>query len=319
VIAGFLGPAVGNPIAGPPFFPGSRIVIQPLLIAIDLDGTLVRRDGSLSPANRDALHKAHDSGAKIVLCTGRALPETRPVLEKIGLDLDAVITAGGAMISDARSGETLHSTAIPDPVCHDAVAWFVENEYCVIWLHDGRRHDNDGFAIAGPRRHTAVDYWLSRTACTIRAVPATPAGAGSALRLTIIDDDGPLRALAPRFAARFDGRMSHNVIHVRSYDFTVLECFDATVNKWTAIQKLCAGWNLPESHTAAIGDDVNDIPMLRHAGVGLAVENATAEVQAVASRCVRRGDEDGVAEAINWLLGAEGSQQHLWLRTHESK
>ena len=77
------------------------------LLAIDLDGTLLDSSHRVPPENRAALHAAHAAGIRIVLCTGRSFPETRPVLDEIGLDLDATVTVFGAVLTDVRTGRTL--------------------------------------------------------------------------------------------------------------------------------------------------------------------------------------------------------------------
>jgi hydroxymethylpyrimidine pyrophosphatase-like HAD family hydrolase len=82
----------------------------------------------------------------------------------------------------------------------------------------------------------------------------------------------------------------------------LLEVFGRGVNKWTAIESLCASYGLDPAETAAIGDGLNDLEMVRHAGLGIAMENADPRIAAVAKARVGHHDRDGWAEVAE-LIG----------------
>jgi len=274
------------------------------LVAIDLDGTLLDSAHRLPPRNRAALHAAHRAGLKIVLCTGRSFTETRAILDEIGLDLDATVTVGGALLSEAASGRTLERTPIAPAIARESASWFGRLGYPVIWLYDASEAGFDGYLIAGPRRHRALARWLDTTPCQVRPIGELPDDGRAPLRLTVVDDTATLERVARGFRRAFDGHMTCNVIRVPTCGFTVLEAFDATVSKWSGIAKLCQRWGLDPRRTVAIGDDVNDLPMLRQAGLGISVANAHPQVRRAARRVVASNDECGVAELIDELLEA---------------
>lgn len=272
------------------------------LLAIDLDGTLLDSRHELPPRNRDALHAAHQTGMKIVLCTGRCFTETRPILGEIGLDLDATVTVGGALLSEVATGETIDRTTIGLDVAVEAARWLLGRGYTVLWLRDASQAGFDGYLIDAERRHPVIDYWLDITPCCVRQVDALPDDGEPPLRLNVVDDIEVLDGVSAEFQHAFDRRMTHNVIRVPTYGFTVLEAFDTVVNKWYGIEKLCRRWSIDPRRTVAIGDDVNDLAMIRGAGLGAAVENAKPTVKAAAERIVASNDECGVAELIQHLL-----------------
>jgi hydroxymethylpyrimidine pyrophosphatase-like HAD family hydrolase len=74
------------------------------------------------------------------------------------------------------------------------------------------------------------------------------------------------------------------------------------VTKWSAIQRLAKSWGIEDSEICAVGDDVNDLQMIRAAGLGVAMGNAQPAVKAVADRIAPTHDEDGLAEVVGWLL-----------------
>lgn len=272
------------------------------LLAIDLDGTLLDSQQRLSTANRAALHRAHEAGLRIVICTGRSFTETRPVLTDLGLDLDAAVSVFGAIITEVATGRTLHRAPIPLPVAREATDWFQRNGYPVFWLTDADEVGFDGYLIDGPRRHAAVDRWLALSPCRVEQVDVPPIDAAAPVRLSIIDDDTVLPDVSARLHAAFDGRLTHNVLHAPPYRLSLIEAFAPQVNKWYAIQWLCERWKIDPQRTAAVGDDVNDIQMIRNAGLGVAMGNAASPVKAVADEITATNDAAGVAVVIDRLL-----------------
>lgn len=273
------------------------------LLAIDLDGTLLDARGRLPEVNRAALHRAHEAGLRLVLCTGRSLTETRGVLDQIGLDLDASVTAGGAIVTDLATGRTIERTAFAPELALEATAWLRQRGHTVLWLLDADEAGFDGYVVAGRQRHPAIDQWLAKSPVRMRPADDAPAATPAPVRVTIIDEIGTLEALGAEFGRAFAGRANYNVICVRSYGFTVIEAFAHPVDKWLGIAHLCRRWGIDPRQTAAIGDDVNDIPMLRRAGLGVAVANAGEDVRRHARLQVGSNVEGGVAELIEWLLG----------------
>jgi hypothetical protein len=272
------------------------------LLAIDLDGTLLDSQHGLPPRTRAALHAAHERGLKIVLCTGRSFTETRPILDDIGLDLDATITVGGALLTDIARGETIASTAIAPALAQESTQWFLQRGYVVLWLGDASVAGFDGYVIDGPRRHPAIDRWIETTPCQMRCVVATPADDQAPLRITVVDDIDVLDDVSTAFQRVFERRLTYNVINVPMYGFTVLEAFAASVDKWVGITQLCQRWGIDPRQTVAIGDDVNDLPMIRNAGLGAAVANAKPAVKSAARQVVASNEQCGVAELIEKLL-----------------
>lgn len=274
------------------------------LIAIDLDGTLLDSSHRVSVRNRGALHRAHAAGMRVVLCTGRNLTETRPILDEVGLDWDAVVTVGGALVYDLRTREAIRRSFIADDTARRFAGWLGALGYPVLWLADALECGHDGYLVDGPRWHVAYDRWIERSPCRVTRVAALPPDAAAALRISIIDDDPQLAGVDAELRTRFQGALTHNLLRAPAYELTVVEAFAPHVSKWYGIARLCEYWNLDPRRTVAIGDDVNDLAMLRAAGLGVAMGNARPDVQAAARRVVATNDDDGVAQLIDELLPA---------------
>lgn len=272
------------------------------LLAIDVDGTLLNSQNVIPPQNRDALHRAHAAGLKVVLCTGRCYLEARPVLDQLGLDLDAAITTGGSVVCDARDGRVLDRAAIPIDLARELSRWYLSMGYSLTWVIDDGVADCNAYLFDGERRHPGLTRWLEWSTCSVREIASVEDAVEAPLRISLIEEETLLSELSPLLAQRFDGRLCHNLIRAPAYRLNVIEAFAGHVSKWRGIEWLCRRWEIDPAHTVAIGDDVNDLAMLRGAGLGVAMGNASDRVKAVADRVTCGHDECGVALLIDELL-----------------
>ena len=93
----------------------------------------------------------------------------------------------------------------------------------------------------------------------------------------------------------------HTIRSPRYRDY-LCEIAPAGVTKWSAVLEMARGWGIGPDSVCAVGDDLNDVPMVAGAGLGIAMGNAVAEVCAVADRIVGRHDDDGLVDVANLLL-----------------
>lgn len=280
------------------------------LLAVDLDGTLLDPQGRISARNRSSLHRAHQEGLQVVLCTGRTLPETLPVLAELGLDLDAVVTCSGAMISDPRSQETLDRVDMIPDFARRMCSWFLQRGATPLWFCDRQSAGHDGFVIRGERRHPAVDAWCARTVCRVQERSSAPGDGTTAVRISIIDEQETLAGLHLELEREWSSRASYNLIRLPAHQISVIETFAAGVDKWRAVEALCKRWDIDPRMTLAIGDDMNDLSMLRNAGIGVAMANAAPAVLASANARTGSNAEDGVAVFVERLLDDSAAARH---------
>ncbi len=100
----------------------------------------------------------------------------------------------------------------------------------------------------------------------------------------------------------FNGQLSTHVLRSPRYRGYLAEIMPADVSKWTAIRRLAHCWNIDESEICAVGDDVNDLDMIRAAGLGIAMGNAVAEVKTAADRIAPTHDEEGLVQVVEWII-----------------
>jgi hydroxymethylpyrimidine pyrophosphatase-like HAD family hydrolase len=98
------------------------------------------------------------------------------------------------------------------------------------------------------------------------------------------------------------GRLSTHVLRSPRYRGFLAEITPSGISKWSAVRWLAESWGLDETSICAVGDDVNDIAMIRAAGLGVAMGNALPEVKAAADRVAPTHDESGLVQVVEWLL-----------------
>jgi Cof subfamily protein (haloacid dehalogenase superfamily) len=276
------------------------------LLAVDVDGTLLDSSSELPAANREALHRAHEAGLVICICTGRCFSETRPVIERIGLDLDVAACVFGSLLCDARTGRTLHRWPVARRMAMRLIEFLRLRGHPVLVLQDADEAGLDYYVVAGTRTAAAYDRWLELAPTVARRVDEWPADAPEPLRIAIIDDPDGIEACRVEMVGEFSStEVKVTTIFAPNYGLHVLECFAPHVNKWFAVSRLARDHGIAASQVVAIGDDVNDFEMVRSAGLGVAMGNARPMIRDAGRVQTSTNDEDGVARFIDRLLAGE--------------
>jgi Cof subfamily protein (haloacid dehalogenase superfamily) len=273
------------------------------LLAVDVDGTLMNSRNELPAANREALHRAHQAGLYICICTGRSLTETTEVLDQIGLDLDAGVFVFGAVVSDLNTRRTLRRSPIARPLADRLVSFFRERDYPVLCLHDADQAGFDYLVVRGGRNIEACERWLSQTPTRIERHDHWTPGPNDPLRLSVIEEPAAAQGLLADLAAAFpNGQIKCNPIYAPNYGLHVVECFSPEVNKWHGLGALLERWSISPANVVAVGDDVNDVEMVARAGLGIAMGNAVPAVRKAAKAHAPTNDQCGLAQAIDAVL-----------------
>jgi hydroxymethylpyrimidine pyrophosphatase-like HAD family hydrolase len=102
--------------------------------------------------------------------------------------------------------------------------------------------------------------------------------------------------------AALPGRLSLHTIKSPRYRDWMCEIAPAGVTKWSGVMSVATAWGIAADEICAVGDDVNDIPMIRAAGIGVAMGNARPEVMAVADLVVGSNDGRGITDVADMVL-----------------
>jgi Cof subfamily protein (haloacid dehalogenase superfamily) len=261
------------------------------LLALDLDGTLLRSDGAISPKTVCALRAARRRGLSVLFVTARPPRRARLVSQASELSGDA-ICGNGSIVYDLKSDTVLHQERL-------------RPEHASLLVESLRRAVPDvAFAVevglrygCDPNYAILAEHAPDRVDPLMRRADAIELCRQGVTKLIVQQLAWPLPALLEMTRVFASSRAT--VTHSGS---RFVEVMAPGVSKAWALQNYCAvrGINAPE--VIAFGDMPNDLPMLRWAGCGVAVANAHPEVLAAADLVTASNDADGVALALQ-LLG----------------
>jgi Cof subfamily protein (haloacid dehalogenase superfamily) len=273
------------------------------MIAIDLDGTLLASDGSVPPRAKAAIHRALGAGLLVCFATGRNWTESKSILDTVQHHSTAVFVSG-AMVMDTKHQVTLHRTMMDPALAREACAMLEELGHSALALQDTHKSGGiDYLATAGKVANEAERVWREVTQTVVHEVPSLATWDHEhTIRIGLVAPTAEVEQALSELRQRFGERIVSHRIHVPAYGVDVMEVFDPAVNKWEGILHVARMHDVEPAEIVAIGDDVNDLPMLRSAGLGVAMGNAREEVKAVAARVIGRNDEDGLAIFLEELV-----------------
>jgi HAD superfamily hydrolase (TIGR01484 family) len=258
----------------------------PALVATDLDGTIVREDGTISDRTVAAFARVEAAGARFVLVTGRPPRVMRSVAAKFG-HRGTAICANGALAYDMRAHSITTSRLIPPAVLAAAAALraAVPGIGIAVEYPDGRGADERFLAISWE-----VNDAIPRPGD--EALFARPASKLLGRHLGHSCDDLLARALPA-----IGGLVSVSHSNGRG----LIEASALGITKATAVAELAARHGISRESVIAFGDMPNDLPLLTWAGHSCAVANAHPDVLAAATHVIGSNDDDGVAEYLEKL------------------
>ena len=265
------------------------------LVVIDLDGTLVDEKGKIADEDRAAVARLNANFVKVSLCTGRILNTTLPYIKELNLATPHIMF-DGALIFSPIAHATLSSIVLPPQTVKDAVEYCRANDiYLELYSRDFFFAERENWSDEIHRKFFRVDptfvnfdgIWDREKILKAEMVVGSPEDAQK----------------AKKFADNFDDRVNYSIAHTPAYpEVEFLNIVNPEVSKGTALRRLTDEIGVHPSEVIAIGDGLNDIPLLQQAGNAVAMGNAPDEVKAVCQYTTADVDHHGVADAINYFF-----------------
>lgn len=264
---------------------------SPLLVALDVDGTIVHEDNTLSPSVYEAVNEAHAAGHEIVIATGRSFPGTFEICERLDIRPDLLVCANGALIMrhtrpefrDERAYEIdFVETFDADPVLNIIRQRLPEGQFMVENAQGLRRftHDTFGWDVSHGEQVAFEDLAVEPA---MRVVVMSPTHATEEF-LEIVEEMG---------------------LHQVSYNVGFTSWLDIApegVNKATGLARVVAELGQHRTRVFSAGDGRNDIEMLEWTvdggGIAVAMGQAPPIVTDAASHRTGTVAEDGLVDAL---------------------
>lgn len=265
------------------------------VLAVDFDGTLLRSDRTVSVETINALKRYKDCGGKVVLCTGRIFNSIKPEAEKLGLSGEIYCYQGSALY-DIESGARRAHIPVPPKHVKDICTFFEDKDiyfqtyvddviFCKKFTEEGNYYYEN--FCKGARFATNVPlstYFEKHPDC-------------KATKILAIVDDERIEGLIEEILDKF----GHVVTAFRS-EKGFLEVISSRSGKGNALLTYCKQCGVDVKDAVAIGDSMNDIPMIKNAGLGIAMGNARDAIKEVADYVCDTNDNDGVAKVIDMII-----------------
>ncbi|MGP9694768.1 HAD family hydrolase [Brachybacterium sp. AOP25-B2-12] len=259
-----------------------------LVVALDVDGTLVHHDGTMTPRVHDALQKVADTH-HVVIATGRSVGATLPIVRAAGVRRGHAVCSNGAVLLEIDPGET-------DGFRVAEVRSFRPGE-ALRTLREAAPRASYAVEMPDGTFYSTGDF--QDNSFGVRATPMAFEDLAQldAVRVVVHDPD-----LSPQEFSRI---VSEAGVHGVEYAIGWTAWLDMAapgVSKATGLQSVCERLGIPESDSVAVGDGFNDTEMLRWAGVGVAMGQAPEGVGEAADVRTAGVVEDGAGLVLETLL-----------------
>ena len=284
-------------------------------VAIDIDGTLLNSRGQLSTRTKEAIRRVTKNGVKVVLTSGRVTFSTKKIAEELNADR-YMICDNGASIYDRFEEKVLFEAHIDKETVLNILDTCVENNIYYMVFTTSK-------IIVKDLKHMALAFYKQRHHCKDEATGISEIIYGGReyietldehfTRIIVCDQDRAIYNSIVNKLKNYDTVDLMAAPHVSTkkivedgkeifLSYSYAELLPKNTNKWTAIENLIDQLNIKPTEVIAIGDNFNDVDMIKNAGLGVAMNNGSPVAKEVASVIAPSNDRDGVAVVLEQYI-----------------
>lgn len=262
------------------------------MIVLDLDDTLLRNDGTISPRNKQALMSAQEAGVKVVLASGRPTYAMTTLADELELERfgSYILSFNGAKIINWKTQEEAFSSTLTPQMAHELHGMSLQEGVSAL------TYVGDEIVAESVTEYTLVESEI--TGMKINEVPSfVEAVQVPVVKVLMVADPERLVIVEDKLKAKMAGKL--NVMRSKPF---FLEFTEDGVNKGTSLNHLIQQLGIERSEVIAMGDGYNDIAMLEFAGLGVAMGNAPEEIKELADYVTDTNMNDGVAQVVEAFI-----------------
>jgi len=275
------------------------------LLALDIDGTLLNSQFTISEADLSALRRAREAGIEVVLVTGRRHDFAFPIAQQLGFDL-WLISSNGA-ITRSLQGETFYRDMLPARICRQLCQAMVDFRGNTVLTFD---KPGKGSIVLEHMNEleNSIRRWLEKNMQYIEfVVPVEDSLVIDPVQAMFC---GPIARMHQALAALQGCHLVEDITILRTEypirDLSIVDILNKDCSKGHALERWAAHRGIPREQVMAIGDNYNDIEMLAFAGYPVIMGNASEDLRSRGWKLTRSNDQNGVAAALEPVLaGAE--------------
>lgn len=282
------------------------------LIVSDMDGTLLNEKMKVSETNAKAIKTAMKKGIHFMVATGRGFTEAQPLLEEVGINC-SFITLNGAQVYN-EEGSVIQNIGIDKQSVHEIVAEIKKrNLYCEMTTSNGIYSDNKAKRIES----VASLLFETNPDTTYKMAVVLAAARLEIMNINYVEDyeqlvhDDSIEVLKI-IAFSDDGRKvlgplteeleKSGELAITASFVNNIEINNINAQKGIALEAAAKKLNIPLENIMTLGDNFNDVSMLKVAGYSFAMENAEEEVKTYARYITTSNNNDGIAHALTLAL-----------------
>ena len=261
------------------------------MLAIDLDGTLLTPmpHKHITPRTHDVLCQTAQSGVAIVIATGQTVQVLRAICGDLPLSAPQIIE-NGALVVDLQRGAVLHEKLIPSE--HILPTLDILRTFGLY-----RAYHTYERVYVDTNTPRARNWYRPPVPPVVEIEDVASLYPRKCIKVAGIGEESTLREKRRELERIFAGKL-----YVTQSSFDLLEFLHPAVSKVNALKAIATDLGIAPAEIVAIGDNHNDIGMIRYAGLGIAMGNAHDEVKAAADLVTLSNAEEGVAVVIEKLI-----------------
>ena len=264
---------------------------RPAALFLDIDGTILRSDHSLSPRVADAISALREAGTMVCLATGRSWEALKPFYDRLGLT-GPTVCYNGAFLVAGPEGDTLEEIDMDEQVARRAIAVAREKRLEIVAFRHGQlMYEADGPFIRGYHKRTGLEGHL----VNFDDYPVL-----EFTKSILIADHATLVPIK----ASLDEEFSPEQMRITFSDPTFLELMEVGVDKGMGLREVCRLRGIDVTDSVAMGDGWNDLALLEAAGDAWVMGGAPDSLRArfPENRQALSSDEDGAAIVMEAML-----------------
>ena len=272
------------------------------MVCIDMDGTLLGKDRKISEKNKEVIKRAHKKGVEIVVTTGRIYNNAAYFSHILGVK-SPVIAANGAIVREKENDKIIYEGYIPKLDCLEIIE--VLNKYKITF----QLYTTDTIYVSNILSKIGTELFMTKQIgyemLKIKYVLVKKNGDWK----KILETDNCKITKCIAFSPNIKKINAVNSELIKMNNITIcgsgkrsIEINYKNISKGNAVRALGEYYGISKNEIMCIGDNENDISMIKYAGLGVAMGNAIGELKLVADYVTDTNNEDGVAKAIEKFI-----------------
>lgn len=259
------------------------------MIAIDLDGTLLNDELTVTKDTMAAIRQSRELGVVVTIATGRMYPSAQRIALELGLDAP-MITYQGAMIKSATSGEVLRERVVPFEIAQKCIHLAAEKQMHIqVYQDDVLYSAVDNEQVKAYSKEVGVGYKVEPDLLKLAK--------NGFMKLLFIDEPEALAPVQEELQAVLGDEAC-----IEKSKLRYLEVTHPEANKGSALSFLAEELGIDRSQVIGIGDNHNDTELVKAAGFGIAMGNAVDELKELADYTSLSNNEEGVLHVLNKFI-----------------